>query len=352
MPKWNESMKQTFEYYEVDPHTWKDKRIIDSITESNIDIDLESETLGSASFTSTEDVGECYIRIYLITIQNGIKEKFPLGTYMVQTPSVSFDGMVKTINMDAYTPLIELKEKNPPIGFFIPKNKNIIEHTISLIRDKIRAPIIPTTNSEIIQYEFVSNTSDNWLIYISDFLKAANHILRLDELGRVLFEPVIKLEAMASSWIYNDNNSSILYPATTLDNDFYGIPNVVEVIYSSDEKYLYSKVSNNDSDSPVSVVNRGREITHRVTNPEISGTITQQKIDKYANDLLKEKSSVIYTATYTHGYCPVKVGDCVILNYKSAGLDNVKAKVISQSISCVPGTPVEEKVIFVNKLWG
>ena len=351
MPKWNESMKQTFEYYEVDPYTWKDKRPITSITQSNIDVDLESETLGSASFTTTEYMGECYIRVYLITIQNGIREKFPIGTYMVQTPSQSFDGRVKSIRMDAYSPLIELKEKVPPLGFFIPKDTNILEHTIALIRDKIRAPIVKTSNVEKIPYEFVSDPSDTWLSFINDFISSSKHNIRLDELGRVLFEPTIKLDAMAPSWTYTDDNSSILYPAISIDNDLYGIPNVVEVIFSNDEYFLYSKVVNDDEDSPISTINRGREIVHRVTNPEISGTITQQKIDKYAEDLLKEKSSMVYTITYTHGYCPVKVGDCVLLNYKAAGLNNVKAKVISQSISCVPGTPVEEKAIFINQLW-
>lgn len=352
MPNWSESMKQTFEYYEVDPHTWKDKKQIYSIIDSTIDRDSSSETLGGASFTTTENIGECYIRTYIITIQNGKREKFSLGTYMVQTPSYSFDGKVKTIDIDAYSPLIELKEKLPPLGFFIPKDTNILEESIVLMREKIRAPIVKTSNSENIPYEFVSNPSDTWLKFISDFVGSSKHRIQLDELGRVMFEPVIKTEAMTPSWIYDDGNSSILLPSISLENDLYGIPNVVEVIFSSDEYYLHSRVENTDEESPTSIINRGREIIHRVTEPDISGTITQTKIDKYANDLLKEMSSLQYSITYTHGYCPVKVGDCVILNYKKAGLNNVKARVISQSISCIPGTPVEEKAVFTNKLWG
>ena len=97
MPNWNKSMQQTFEYYEVDPHTWKDKRPIKSIIDSRIDRDGGAETLGSASFTSSETLGECYIRTYLVTIQNGIRERFALGTHLVQTPSFSFDGKVKNV---------------------------------------------------------------------------------------------------------------------------------------------------------------------------------------------------------------------------------------------------------------
>lgn len=85
MADWTSTMQQTFEYYIVDPGTWKDVRKIDTVISSRISRDLEAETLGSASISITESLGECYIRIYLVTIQNGLREKHPLGTYMVQT---------------------------------------------------------------------------------------------------------------------------------------------------------------------------------------------------------------------------------------------------------------------------
>ena len=106
MADWLSSMQQTFEYYTVDPGTWKDYKQITNIKSSSITRDLETETLGSATIDVNDLVGECYIRIYLITIQNGVTEKFPLGTFIVQTPSSSFDGKARTVSMDCYTPLL------------------------------------------------------------------------------------------------------------------------------------------------------------------------------------------------------------------------------------------------------
>lgn len=351
MIKWNDTMKQTFEYYRVDPHTWRDIEPIDTIIDSKIDRDLTVETLGSASLTTTEMIGECYIRIYMFINQNGINRKIPMGTYLIQTPSYSFDGKNKSVSIDAYTPLIELKEKLPELGFFIQKDSNILEKTHILLRDRLRAPIIKGSSDDTIPYEFVSDTSDTWLSYISDFVKSSKHDIALDALGRLMFSPTIKLDAMSPIWTYTDDNSSILYPSISVDNDLYGIPNVVEVIFSNSEYYFHHRVENNEESSPVSIPNRGREIIHRVNNPEISGTPNKDKIKRYAEDLLEDMSSLEYTVTYSHGYCPVTIGDCVILNYDKAGLHNVKAKVISQSISCVPGTPVEEKAVFKNNLW-
>ena len=108
---------------------------------------------------------------------------------------------------------------------------------------------------------------------------------------------------------------------------------------------------NDDPNSPISTVNRGREITHRDSNPAIVGIPNEGQIHEYAQNLLKELSTLEYSVTYTHGYCPVRLGDCVRLNYERAGLNGIKAKVVSQSISCEPGCPVTEKAVFTNKLW-
>ena len=86
MPNWKEAMQQTFEYYIVDRNTWKDAKPLTNVKSCSITRDLDTDTLGSASFELTDSIGECYVRVYLITIQNGVKERHPLGTFLVQTP--------------------------------------------------------------------------------------------------------------------------------------------------------------------------------------------------------------------------------------------------------------------------
>lgn len=351
MADWLRSMQQTFEYYIVDPNTWKDSKKINTVLSCNITRDSDSETLGSATIDVTESLGEAYIRAYLITIQNDVKERHPLGTFLVQTPSSNFNGKITNISLDAYTPLLELKEKMPMIGYTIQKSKNIMEMVYDIVRDNVRAPVVKTTKDDTLKYDFVANIDDTWMSFTTDLLANANYCFDLDELGRILFAPKQTAEVLQPIWEYNDSNSSILYPEITLDNDIYGIPNVIEVIYSNGDDKFYSVVKNDDPNSPLSIQNRGREILYRETNPNLVGNATQMQIDKYAERLLKELSSIECTVTYTHGYCPVRVGDCVRLNYERAGITDVKAKVISQTISCEPGCPVSEKAVFTTKLW-
>ena len=352
MPDWSSSMSQTFEYYIVDPGTWRDAKLLDTVKSCSITRDSEVETLGSATIDIADSIGEAYIRAYLITIQNGVREKHPLGTFLVQTPSTSFDGKMQTVSLDAYTPLLDLKENPPPLGYYVAKGENIMDMAYRLARENMRAPIISAGCSTTLFYDFVANTDDKWLSFITDLISNAKYAFAMDEMGRVLFAPKQDTASLQPVWTYDDGNSSILLPELGMDRDLYGIPNVVEVVYSNGSDNYYAKVVNDDPNSPISTINRGRELTHRVTDPDLIGDPTENQIQEYAERLLRELSSLEYTITYSHGYCPVRIGDCVRLNYKKAGLDGVKAKVISQTIKCETGCVVTEKAVFTNKLWG
>ena len=351
MADWTSSMQQTFEYYTVDPGTWKDVERIDNVKSCTITRDSEADTLGSATIDITESLGECYIRVYLVTIQNGVKERHPLGTFLVQTPSSSFDGKIRDISMDAYTPLLELKENQPPLGYSLFKESNIMDYAYLLSREHARAPVVETQCDTNLYYDFVADVNDTWLTFIRDLISNAKYTFALDELGRILFAPKQDTASLQPVWTYTDDNSSILYPELTMDHDLYGIPNVVEVVYSNGSDSYYAKVVNDDSNSPISTINRGREIIYRDTNPNIIGNPTGDQIKEYAEQLLRELSTVEYSVTYSHGYCQTRLGDCVRLNYSRAGLNGVKAKVVSQSIKCEPGCPVTEKAVFTTKLW-
>lgn len=367
MPDWTKPMNQTFEYYVVDPETWGDTERLTNITSSSIDRDSEAETRGSGSFEVTDLVGECYIRTYMVVSQNGKTEKIPLATLLSQTPKSTFDGMKRDVSVDAYTPLIELKEKQPPLGYFIPKDANVMDSAYRLTEENLRAPVVKPVNVTKNSSDFIADPNDTWLSYLSDFI--SNHVYDndkdkatvtkysydLDEMGRVLFVPEQDVEAMNPVWTYDDGNSSILHPSISMEHDLYGIPNVVEVVYSKNGLNYSTRVSNDDPNSPISTVTRGREITYRVIDPDLAGALTsatvKKYIDEYATQLLKSMSTIEYSISYTHGYCPVRVGDCVMLNYKRAGLTGIKAKVVSQSIKCEPGCPVTERAIFTAKLW-
>lgn len=353
MPDWTRSMRQTYEYYIVDPGTWLDKEKIDNVESCSITRDIDSETLGNASLTCKDEYADKYIRSYLVTIQNGLREKTCLGTHLYETPGSSYTASRKSSSQDGYTPLIELKETMPPLGYSIQEGANILSLAGMLVRQQARAPVIMTTDDAKLNEAFVANTDDTYLSFLRDLISNADYDFALDELGKILFEKRQKLASLRPVWAYTDGNSSILYPQLEVQRDLYGIPNVVEVVYSpSDGSPMFARAVNDDPGSEVSTVRRGREVTYRESNPDVVQGITQPQLMAYAKNLLREKSALEYTITYRHGYAPVTIGDCVLLNYETAGLKNVKAKITRQVINCTNGCPVDETAVFTKQLWG
>lgn len=353
MVDWSSTMTQTYEFYVVDPASWKDQKRLDTITSCTINRDLSIETLGSATIDGTELLDECYVRAYLVVIQNGVKTRVPLGTFLVQTPSEKHDGKTFSYSMDAYTPLIELKQGGvPPIGYSLLKGVPIMSTASRLCEENLRAPVVAIDTEKVLESDFVSSLDENWMTFISDLINNAKYQFGLDEMGRVIFEPITDMRSLRPVWTYNDDNCSILYSNFNNERDLHGVPNVVEVVYSASSGYRSSRIVNDDPNSPVSTVNRGREVVYRDTNPSFTGVPSQVDLDAYAKQLLRNLSSLEHTITYTHGYCPVRIGDCVLFNHKRVGLVNVKAKVISQSIECETGCSVEETAVCTTKLWG
>lgn len=351
---WTRSMKQTFSFYKVDPKTWNDEEPIRTIKTCEVVYDQEDESGGYATITGDDLFGEFYIRIYLDVFQDFMEYHIPLGTVLVQTTFSNFDGIKKELSIDAYTPLIELKEKKPPIGFFIPDQSNIIQRSIEILRENCRAPVIDTTMNQNALFSnkggYVSDLEETWLTYIKGFLKNSDYDILPNERGEIQFHRNLDLNSAQPVFEYSDDENSILYPAISTKQDLYGIPNVVELLYSTVSEGHMIRVINDNENSPISTVNRGREIVYRISNQEISGLTSLDDMRKYAESVLEKLSTVEYTITYQHGYNSVKIGDCVRINCKLKELSNIKAKVIKQSIKCENGCPVEETALYLVNL--
>lgn len=353
MPDWTRSMKQTFEYVIVDPGTWGDVSKLTDVESCSITRDLDDETLGSASLTCDTDHSDEYVRTYLVTEQDGIRERIPLGTHIYETPSTKFDGKKTSLSQDGYSPLIELKEKPPQLGYALLKGTNIMELAGRLCSENMRAPVVRGESSDTLEDNFVSDTEDTWLTFLTDLISCAQFRFDIDDTGRILFARKQDITALQPIWTFDDGNSSILYPDVTVDRDLYGVPNVIEVVYSpTDGTPIFSRVVNDDPNSIISTVSRGREVVYRETSPSVVEGINQAQLDDYARNKLKELSSLEYKVSYRHGYCPVRIGDCVRLNYVRAGLEDVKAMVTRQTIKCESGCSVDETAVFTRSLWG
>lgn len=352
MIDWSRQMSQDFEYWKVNPNTWADSEKLDCINSCSLTYDSSAETVGTASFNSYKSLPECYVRTYLIASQNGIEYRVPLATNLVQTPSVKWDGYVHSTSLNAYSPLLELKSDNPPIGYSILKKKVISSVFNSLYSEHCRAPLANTYNTYKTLYsDFTAEDSDTWLSFFNSLLSYDDRYLSVDGLGQIVISENEKIKALPVDYVFTDNNSSIVYPDTTDKTDYYDVPNRVEVLYSDNNQYFFSRVENRNVDSELSIPNRGRVVLYRETSPEFSGIPTKSIVDTYAKTILKNKSTIQHELTIKHGYCGVGINQAVVLNLKKAGLVGIKGLITKQSITCEKGLPVSSTIVYSEELW-
>lgn len=361
---WGRPMTQRWVYAEVDPDTWEDVRELSTVAGCTITRDLDSELRESASFEiDGEQPGETFIRVYieaderLPTVrhadsfekQRTASERMAVGTFLCQTPSLKADGRVRTLTVDAYSPLIELADDRPPYGYTA---RGKVEEALEQIVGSVsHAPFVGYGSQKSIAGSLVANEDDTWLTFCRTIASYAGCDIACDEQGRVVMEPVRAPSALLPMWTFDDSNSSVLLPDFEETFDWFGLPNRCEVVWSEEARTLVGVAENKDAASPLSTVSRGRKVTVRHDNPEgLEEGCTQAQVTSRAKQLLEEASVVEREYVANHGFCKVRAGDAVRIRYARFGVD-VTAQVRSQEISCVTGATVKSVCKVTERMW-
>ena len=366
MIDWTKSMKQTYEFYIINPTSGNSISKLDKVTGASVNRDITSDTQVSGSINYDGELGEVYVRIFLVAEQGEEIEKIPLITMLCQSPSVTFNGKKRSSSITGYSPLLELQNLYPPIGYTIPKyspgqGKNLGDIVYDIYSEHLRMATLPisedltTATADFLNTPYVADPSDSWFNLCQKLLNPVSYFPRVDEYGKVYFDKKKSLSKMTPIWTYNTSNSSIFGSDITVDMDIYNIPNVVEVIATlTNGKTVSVVVENDDKNSPTSIPSRGRKVVHREINPENMGKIAAENfaaVKDYAYNILEQANILQYSVSYTHGYCGTNVGDCVYIDYPLAGISMEKAYIVSQSIECKTGCTVSETAIMTKNLY-
>lgn len=351
MPDWTRGYQETFEFWKVDPYTMADVSPLRSVTACDITRDAETDKIESARISLDEDISEeAYIRCYLSVTQDGTTERVCLGTWLAQSPTAEYDGKTITRTVECLSPLQELSDDMPPVGYSV-KDVKALAAAYDLASSHVRGNVVQPRDGALVTEAFVADDGDTWLSFVADLAAKDRHHLTLDPYGDIGFAPDTNGSALAPVWEYDDGNASILEAEVTDEADWYGIPNVVEVIVSTDTGSIVGRAENDDENSMVSTASRGRTVLKRVTDAQLADNPTQDDVDAYARKVLRESSQIERRITYTHAYNGVKLGDGVALRYTRHGLNVSRAKVVRQEMSCGTGMTVKETAVYTETLW-
>ena len=331
MINWNNGFSAIYYATKVNPDTWADTEEI-KIISGNITRNADSNLMESADLTITDTVGpEEWVRIYLIAQQGGNKERVPLFTGLVSSPSKDIDGNSIQHKLDCYSVLKVADDILLPLGWFAPARTNGGELIRILLQD-LPCPVTLEEGSPTIISSYVAGDNDSKLAVAQEIAKAIDWQIKVNGDGSVRICP----KPLTISGTFDNIENDIIETKVTDERDIFSVPNVLRVTLDGSA----ATARDDDPDSPYSTIARGREVWLQEDAELAAG----ESLGDYALRRLKELQRPARKLKYSRRFQPdVSVNDLVSIIYPKQQIGDV-FRVVSQEISLTHGASVKEEV--------
>lgn len=317
----------TSKYYlaVVDPATWQDVARLDILKAGTIDRSLDY-LMESCNLDLIEMPfsGETWIRLYLEANQErGGTITVPLFTGLVSVPSRELNGFHISYSVDCYSVLKVADDILMQRGSYIPAEVDgprAVQRLLSIGP----APVVIDGADEYpkLTNAIIAENGETNLTMAMAILMTIGWRLRIDGDGTVHICPYP--DSYSSS--FGASGNDVVEMQVSDDYDWFSCPNVLRVIYGD----LTEVARDDDPESPLSTVSRGREIWMEETPSAIS---SYESLIHYANRRLRELQSPARSIKYDRRFDPdVYVGDKIYMNYPQFGLSG-EFKITSQRIT-------------------
>ena len=333
---WSEGFTASYYLTIVDPKSWRDIKRLE-ITGGSIERSV-SDLLESADIETRElpEGGEAWIRVWLDADQDGITH-VPLFTGLTSAPSRGINGIRNTYSMECYSVLKPIDDILTERGSYIPSEVTAPAAAARLLRTGV-APVVVAESGELphLTDAIVAEDGETNLTMAERILEAIDWRIRIDGRGVIYVEP----NSSVTAAVFDAHDNDVIELQLTDEYDWYSCPNVFRAIADD----LVAVQRDDDPDSPLSTVSRGREVWAEETSVTLG---TNESLGSYAIRRLKELQSPARTITYNRRFFPdITVGDIVRINHPEIGIDG-SFKVTSQTLTLNYGCRTSEEAVLV-----
>lgn len=289
---------------------------------------------GSLSFIgeppSTIDLVRCY---YEFTDEGGERFSVPVSTMFVDMTSVHVrsDGQQEG-EASLYSVLKVAEDRLCGMPMTVAAGTNAVA-TAKAILEGLGLNVSATPSTYTVANDHVFKPDDSYLTVINWLLSAAGYgSASPDAYGTVVLAPYVDASSRQPSFVFEEGETSIMYPELDDENDYSETPNVCRM-YGEDEYGGYwAVVRNVDQESPASLPSRGgRERTLYDEETQLEPVYDEDDTEAasarkallrvealvaIAKQKLVDNSSEIEYVTISHGFYPLTQGDSVEIRYE------------------------------------
>ena len=318
---WSKGYSARYYAMQVDPTTWRDISRLD-ITGGSIKR-TPTGLRCSASLDATQDVEgiEMYVRVYLDTAQDGEYAHEPLFTGLATSPKRDSYTTLQDRSLDCYSVLKPADDVILSRGWYAMAGADGGE----LIRDLlsiIPAPVEIDTAPPVLSSTIIAEDNETHLSMADKIVTAMNWRMWVRGDGTVRVAPY-SLDPVAT---FDPLEYDVCEAPLSIKEDWYSCPNVYKAV--SDD--MTGIARDDDPDSPLSTVRRGREVWMVENNVTLSGN---ESVAEYATRALREAQRIQKSVSYRRRFVPAVFPATVVrLHYPAQRVDG-DFIVTSQSIN-------------------
>lgn len=346
MIDWSRSYNPTWRYFLVDCETWRDMRPLSSVTSCKVKFSRAAAIPEDVQVDVEDELPpESILRVYLDAEQDGVLERIPVAT-AVLTSRDELHGTVEKSTLRGYGTLMSLEDDVPALLATVAGG--VVVEQAAAVCESGMAPVVKPTDSTALESVVVADPKASKLAFARAIAAKAGYDVSSDAYGRTVF-PRLPGVAAAPAITLVDDGETVLVGDVKRKQDLRKVPNYCEVRVTNGTSTVVGSAVNDDRNSAVSTVARGRRVPLIIEDPdELQGDVTAAEVAEFAAVQLEAASQVACTVSYSHDYAPVNVGDCIRL---VRGSLDVTAIVETMSISCDTSCRVEATASYIESYW-
>ncbi|PEU16775.1 MULTISPECIES: hypothetical protein [unclassified Bacillus (in: firmicutes)] len=261
---------------------------------------------------------------------------FPLGIFLLSSPTRADDENVVMRDVEAYDPSIILIDDFVDDIYTVTAGTNYKQAVINVLKSAGITDYIIDDTDKVLTRDIQFDIGTPKMKIINSLLTNIGFTpIFVDENGFFTSHKYISPSVLSPEYTYKDDELSIIYNGMEEELDIYKTPNRwVIVKTNAEEKPLRSVYTNDNPDSPTSTVNRGRTI---VDYREVEDMADQAALDVYTKQIADKASQVFGKVKFKTALMPIHgYQDILQIDYSKLGI-NEKFSETAWSMSLTHG---------------
>ena len=333
---WSKGYTSTWYAVIIDPVTWRETERIEIIggtikrTQTGLRasacIDVKRALSGI----------EQWVRVYMDTVQGGEYGHIPMFTGLASCPKRETNASTSDRSLNCYSVLQPAKDIPLQRGWYAMQGAD----GAKLVRDLLSAspaPVVVNGVSPMLSTTIVAEDNETRLSMAERILSVMDWTMVVRGDGTI----VLQQFSAESAAVFDASDYDVIEAPLSVKEDWYSCPNVFMAV-SND----LTGIARDDSNSPMSVARRGREVWKIETGVALAST---ESIAEYARRALGEAQRIQMEVSYSRRYVPdVYPSNVITLHYPAQSVDG---DFIVQSQSIDIGSGKTSETVVANTEW-